>query len=273
MACLAVHYLPTDRGPRFLASWSPAAAPRAAVLLVPPFAEELNKCRRMLALTARALAAAGWRVLLPDFGGTGDSAGEFGAARTADWGADLADVAAHAAATGTPVRALVGARLGAALALPLLARVPTVDRVVAWQPVVSGQQHLTQFLRLRVAASLTGAGAGVTVAGLRAALAGGETLEVGGYAVSPALAADLDALRFEPPASVSLPALDWLEVSAADVPVPGPLAAEHLRRWQARGAAATAGAVPGDPFWATVETTVAPALVARTVACIGSPPA
>ncbi len=273
MAGIAVRYHPTPRGARFAARWQPPRPARATILVVPPFAEELNKSRRLLALAATALADAGWCVCLPDLGGTGDSEGEFHGARVADWSADLADVAAACAAGGAPVRGLLAVRLGAALASASLPRLPDVATLVAWQPVVSGQQHLTQFLRLRVAGNLVGGGGAgaVTVASLRAALAAGETLEVAGYPLAPALAADLDALRFAPPGAGALPDLHWLEVSTASPPAPGPLAADQVARWAAGGGRATASAVAGDPFWSTVEITVVPALVAATVAAFGAP--
>jgi alpha/beta superfamily hydrolase len=56
---------------------TPGGARRCALVL-PPFAEELNKSRRMGALAARALQRAGHDVLLIDLYGTGDSAGDFG---------------------------------------------------------------------------------------------------------------------------------------------------------------------------------------------------
>jgi exosortase A-associated hydrolase 2 len=274
LAAIGVRYLPTPRGARFAASWRPPGPARATVLVVPPFAEELNKSRRLLALAATALAGAGWRVCLPDLGGTGDSEGELAAARVGDWSADLAAVAADCAADGAPVRGLLAVRLGGALATAALPLLPDVATLVAWQPVVSGQQHLTQFLRLRVAGNLVGGGGPgtVTVASLRAALAGGETLEVAGYPLAAPLAADLDALRFAPPDGGRLPDLHWLEVATAEPPAPGPLAADQVARWVARGGRATATAVTGDPFWSTVEITVVPALVAATVAAFGSPP-
>ena len=79
------------RARRLFCLHSPAAAhrPQYRVLVVPPFAEELNKCRRMLALTTRQLSMQGCDVLWPDLYGTGDSAGEFGDAVWADWVADL----------------------------------------------------------------------------------------------------------------------------------------------------------------------------------------
>src|SRR5262245_3855900 len=71
----------------------PEAAPRGTVLHVHPFAEEMNKSRRMAALHARALAGAGFEVLQVDLAGCGDSSGEFGDATWDDWVADVVDAA------------------------------------------------------------------------------------------------------------------------------------------------------------------------------------
>jgi hypothetical protein len=53
-----------------------AVSARGGLLFIPPFAEELNRSRHMVVKTARALAAAGWGVLLLDLFGTGDSEGD-----------------------------------------------------------------------------------------------------------------------------------------------------------------------------------------------------
>ena len=273
MARIDPQYLPTARGARFVATWLPdAGSPDASILVVPPFAEELNKCRRMLALTGMALADLGWRVCLPDLGGTGDSEGAFARARVADWVDDLADAAAGCAAAGAPVRTVLAVRLGAALACLALPRLSGVGRLVLWQGVASGQQHLAQFLRLRVAGNIVGGGgaAAVTVGSLRAELAAGQTLEVAGYDLGPGLAADLDALRFAPPAGHALPALWWLEVSGADPPAVGPVASGQVEAWRQQGGTASAEACAGDPFWSTVEITTARGLVERTLLAIGA---
>jgi alpha-beta hydrolase superfamily lysophospholipase len=55
----------------------PEVNPRGSVLHVHAFAEEHNKCRRMVASQARALAALGYTVLAPDLRGCGDSEGDF----------------------------------------------------------------------------------------------------------------------------------------------------------------------------------------------------
>ena len=72
-----------------------AQAPvRGALLYLHPFAEEMNRSRRMAALQARELARKGWYVLQLDLSGCGDSEGDFG---EATWEAWLHDAAtAHA---------------------------------------------------------------------------------------------------------------------------------------------------------------------------------
>jgi len=70
-------FLPGRRGPLFALWFDPDAAGDQAILVVPPFAEELNKSRRMLALQGKSLARAGRGLLAVDLHGTGDSAGEF----------------------------------------------------------------------------------------------------------------------------------------------------------------------------------------------------
>ena len=63
-------------GQRFALYHAPRLGIRGLVVHVHPFAEEMNKSRRMAALQARALAAEGFAVLQLDLLGCGDSAGD-----------------------------------------------------------------------------------------------------------------------------------------------------------------------------------------------------
>lgn len=82
-------FLETPGGARFCLLSRPIAEAKGGVLFVPPFAEELNKSRRMVAEAVRAFVEAGWAVLQLDLKGCGDSAGDFGDAAWADWLADV----------------------------------------------------------------------------------------------------------------------------------------------------------------------------------------
>ncbi len=87
-------FLEADGGRRFCLYHPPAGPARSALLYVHPFAEEMNRARRMAALQARAFAATGHAVLQIDLAGCGDSSGDFGDARWERWQADLALAAA-----------------------------------------------------------------------------------------------------------------------------------------------------------------------------------
>ena len=76
-------------GCRFALHHRPAGPPRGLVVYVHPFAEEMNKSRRMAALQSRALAEAGFAVLQLDLMGCGDSDGELLDASWAQWVADV----------------------------------------------------------------------------------------------------------------------------------------------------------------------------------------
>ncbi len=258
---------------RFALYHAPAAPCRGAWLYLHPWAEEMNKARRMAALQARALAAAGWAVLQLDLHGCGDSAGDFG---DADWDSWRADVAfgmgwlqATLGAQLPQAPGLWGLRLGALLALDYAAQPvgAAPAQLLLWQPVLQGNAHLTQFLRLRVAAQMLGDGVadGGTEA-LRATLAGGSALEVAGYTLAPAMAGALDRLdasRLAPPCPVH-----WLELAPAEGRPLAPVSQRVLQGWQAAGVDGRAQCVAGPAFWATQEIAEAPALLAATCAML-----
>ena len=73
---------------------APAKAKNHSILLVPPFAEEMNCCRRFFAMVRRSLCHKGFTVVQPDLYGTGDSEGEFSEATWSIWLDDLSQLIA-----------------------------------------------------------------------------------------------------------------------------------------------------------------------------------
>lgn len=263
-------FLPVaGQGARFCVYHAPAGACRAALVYLHPFAEEMNRSRRMAALAARALAAQGVAVLQIDLLGCGDSSGDFGDARWEAWRADAALALDWLQARCGVRPGLWGLRLGALLALDC-AREHACAQVLLWQPVHSGAQYLTQFLRLQLAADMLDQQQATRTgtAALRQTLRSGTALEVAGYQLAPALADALDALDSKTLAP-ACPA-HWFEL-AADSGRPLPPAAQAvLQAWRAQGSNVTAHVVVGPPFWGTAEVATSPALLAATVALLGA---
>jgi exosortase A-associated hydrolase 2 len=258
-------FLPAPGGQRFCLYHAAAFPARGALVYAHPFGDEMNRTRRLAAQQARALAALGIAVLQIDLHGCGDSSGDFGDARWDAWKNDLG-LACDWLGQRAGVRAGVwGTRLGALLALDYAGSAPLAPaRLVLWQPVLSGAAYLNHVLRLRVAGEMLAEGNGGNTRALRAQLAAGHPLEVGGYTIAPQLAAALDAVEA---ARLPLPAcpVHWFEVLAPGS-APGPAATRVADAWRARGIALALAPVAGPAFWATQEITDCPPLLAATSA-------
>lgn len=204
-----IFFLPTNSGRRLciLRRQWPLSECRGAILLVPAFAEEMNKSRRMFALQAQALASCGYAVLSIDLRGTGDSQGSLTDTTWSDWHADLAFACEWLhTQMNTPI-SLLGLRLGALLALDFACQNPAkIKQLVLWQPVTNGQVYMKQFFRLQLANN---------------ALSGGQierkknaiqsNLEVAGYELSSRFRDSVEAIDL-----LHFPAQDfavsWLEL-------------------------------------------------------------
>lgn len=268
-------FLPAPQGSRFALFHAPApqTPARGSVLYLHPFAEELNATRRTVAQQARALAGAGFAVLQVDLHGCGDSEGEFSEATWATW---LDDARAARAWLAAQMPAgplwLWGFRSGALLAGELADDAGEAAHLLLWQPVISGQQMLQQFLRLHAAARWLKEGEGEPAKeGNTPAkrLAAGEPVDIAGYRLGPTLAAGLGAARLQPPSQAARPGrLIWLDISPQEAPAPGPAAATQAHAWRSAGWQVQQQAVQAPAFWQTVGSEDAPQLLEATLAAL-----
>lgn len=260
-------FLPADIGERYCLFHPHAAAHpcRGSIIYVHPFAEEMNRSRRMAALQSRSLAAAGFNVLQIDLYGCGDSSGDFSEARWDIWKADLGLAWNWCRQQSPAPISLWGLRLGASLAIDYTASADEKpDAVLLWHPVMRGETHLTQFLRIRVAsAMLAGSDARSSVADLRAALIRGEAVEVAGYVLSPALAAGIDRVDLSA-ISPARTRVHWFERAAGADRRISPAAANVIDAWQRDGTVVEAHPVDAFAFWASPEAGECPTLLAAT---------
>lgn len=243
----------------------PQGTVRGALLYVPPFGEEMNRCRDLVANQARMCAQMGYAVLVVDLYGTGDSGGELA---DADWTIWRTDVAAAAnwlgAQAGVPVT-LWGLRLGALLAANLANDEPAkYHNLLLWQPVLDGKTFLTQILRLRVAFLMDRNLPPETTEQMRTTLQAGGSVEISGYRVASKLAMDLDKIRMADFTALSKHSIAWFEnVSGPDKPLPvGSQKALDLLR--TRGCEISTSVFSDPPIWSLHKRDHAPELLAKT---------
>ena len=262
----------TENGQRFCLFY-PAQGDhiRGQILYIHPFAEEMNKTRRMAALQTRALARVGFEVLQIDLLGCGDSSADFGDATWQSWVSDVVQgcrwLRSHnntqsADLSNLPLW-LWGLRAGCLLAVEAAGQLHETCNFLFWQPPSAGKPLLQQFLRLKVAGDLLGGQAKEVMNGMRQQLADGVTVEIAGYMLSPGLAQGLEQATLVPPDTQS-PAqrLEWFEASTREDANLSPVSAQAIAQWQQAGFAINSHIVRGPAFWQTTEIEDAPALLA-----------
>jgi exosortase A-associated hydrolase 2 len=239
----------------------------ALVVYAPPFAEEMNKSRRMAAWQSRVLAAQGCAVLQMDLLGCGDSGGDFADASWEAWVDDIR-FACHLALqrfdeqwpqAPAPSLWLWGLRAGCLLAAEAACHETDLWNLLLWQPQAQGKQVLQQFLRLKAASAMGESDGGQALKQARADLAAGQVVDVAGYPLPPGVALGLEQARLQVPKANRR--VVWLELSLREEPALLPASAPVLDALRAAGHAVTAEVVAGPAFWSTLEIEDAPALV------------
>jgi exosortase A-associated hydrolase 2 len=212
------NYKPLPMLPLFIESHSgklfaiyyPAANDNVAkntIIHIPAFAEEMNTSRRIVAAQAQEFVAQGHAVLILDLFGTGESDGDFADATWEIWLQNIDTAISWLNQKGLQKITLWGLQLGALLAMDFTNRYPNrVQHLISWQPVLNGEVFVTQFLRLRVAATMmNNATPREKTSDLKQQLLDGKKIEVAGYWLNPdlikpllvLLAADFDLLGIE----------------------------------------------------------------------------
>jgi exosortase A-associated hydrolase 2 len=245
---------------------NPGAAPASAVLFLPPFAEELNKSRRMVALQARELVTLGHSVLVPDLYGTGDSEGDFADSLWETWIEDLALLCKWLGDNQGAKLSLWSLRTGVLLGADLLAATGLAPADwLLWQPVANGQLFLRQFLRLALAAELGEATRQwADTRSLREALGGGSSVEIAGYQLTGRMASALDGRLLSAAALGRAARLGWFELTPSEQPALSAVAKRLVEECRGNGRDVDAQSIQGPAFWSTPETTIVPALVAAS---------
>lgn len=243
------------------------------VVILPPFGEELNKSRRMIAEQARSLASMGTSVVVPDLFGTGDSQGDFTDATFDIWKAnmhwviDLVD--SNDVGQGYSLLAI---RFGALLLAELDAlHIARSKQILLWNAYIDGKLFLRQLLRTRLASQmLLNQEDKESIEDLLSMLQSGSAVDVGGYTLSPDLVLAIQSTSLSQMCRAKVASVRGFELSKRQGAQVSVGAQKFFDRIRLDGVDASVEAVMGDKFWATTETVVVRELITRTTAAFAN---
>jgi exosortase A-associated hydrolase 2 len=235
------------------------------VLFIPPFAEEMNKSRHLFRSLAQLLAESGIESIIFDLFGTGDSEGDFGEASWDIWVEDLRRVHQWLIKEVDAPVSILSLRAGALLAADYIQRYsPDLDRLILLAPVVKGENFLSQFLRLRIAAEMSeNTPDKATLKSLKEDLQSGKSVEIAGYSLSPPLAKGMmnSAIYEGIFQARNIRIIDWIELLASeDRPVPV-VHKQLVEQMAAADLPITLHKFCGPAFWSAAELVELPNLL------------
>lgn len=259
-------FIDTPQGQLYGVLHMPADTCVRSRLYIPPFAEEMNRCRSSVSVMARRLAQQGEAVLLLDLQGTGESHGHLQDVRLNDWLDDIMAAARWLEAESGHAPALWGMRLGATLAAHAANQHPEhFSRLLLWQPVAAGKTFITQYLRLRVAALMARNQPAEDTKGMREALAAGTQLEVAGYLLSGPLVEDLDDLALTACTQLKTQRIDWIEHQNNPEKPLNMQSRKVMDNWRTQGCDIHAAGFTGAQLWQSHEIVQVPELIENTL--------
>ncbi len=243
---------------------------RASVLYVHPFAEEMNKSRRMAALQSRALAKAGFNVLQIDLLGCGDSSGDFGDATWQEWVDDVLRGVEWLRQRERGPLWLWGLRAGCLLATDAARQAELTTNYLFWAPTPSGKIVVQQFFRLKTAAQMLEGGGKGGAQALRQQLALGAHVNIAGYMLGAGLATGMENVELGPSMlGLGVTRVEWMELASQQDGRFSPATVRSMAMWD--GLPETtfrSHLVNGPAFWQTTEIEESPALIEKTLDAI-----
>jgi len=244
---------------------------RCGVVFCHPFGEEKKTSHRTLVTTAREMAKRGIATLRFDYGGCGDSEGEF---RNATLSSRLADLKCALGVLGRevvpPRTGVLGLRLGAALAARTAEAEDNVGFVVLWEPVIDGKGYFMADLRRKLVKEMMTRGrSSVNREEILKSLDSDEAeIDFDGYVVSGALYRELTQLNVQGELGKFKGRALLVQISFKEK-LGAPISALS-QAYADAGAQPSLVPVVEEPIWNRIDLVETPNLIGRTIEWIES---
>ncbi len=194
-------FIPSTAGNIFTITFG-CSNPQAQLIFIPPFAEEANKSRHILSAFGRHLANLKIQTTIIDLYGCGDSEGDLDQASIEIWHQDITNTINHICKDSDNTTLILGGlRLGATIAAsyPGLANHShSLKQLLLWQPIVDGANYMKQFIRLKLAESITSGknnNETTSTTQIIESILEGNTQEIAGYPLNKKLLNDINNLK------------------------------------------------------------------------------
>ncbi|NOX35784.1 MAG: hydrolase 2, exosortase A system-associated [Deltaproteobacteria bacterium] len=262
-----VFFIPSKSGDLFAVYYHPSGQTsfaRGDILYIHPFADEMNKSRRMAALQAGLFSQKGFGILQIDLFGCGDSKGEFGDATWDIWKDNINTAIEWLIVKKGKKISLWGLRLGALLMMDFVknSRVP-IEKYIFWQPVLNGKMAMHQFFRLALASQIMGRDQESSKE-IREKLSREQNVEIGGYELNHELVNMIERINMADLCPLPGSRIIWKEISFNDSGNIAPGTSKLVENFKQKGCIVETELVKGNSFWNTIEIAILPELIQST---------
>jgi exosortase A-associated hydrolase 2 len=255
-----------EEGDKFLTlRFGCTGVPKAHIVFIPPFVEEMNRCRSLVATQAREFARTGYTCTLLDFYGTGDSQGQLCDASLQVWKDNIRLTIDGLQNEADVPLILWGLRLGGLIALDYAATSPRPPQhIILWQPVNAAKVYITQVLRQRVASLMVNGLPPETTKEIRKKLEDGEQVEISGYTLAGGLIRDLENIELSAMGHLCPGNIYWLEHVTEEGKEIGVAARKAVDQLVEQGNRVEIRTFCDPPIWLIHERDFAPQLLSCT---------
>jgi alpha/beta superfamily hydrolase len=221
-----------------------ASPPPLGLAICSPIADEHVAAYRILRLAADRFCQAGMAVMRFDYRGQGDSEGHFEEMTPEQMAKDtLRALDVMRERTGAKRLAVLGLRVGCAIAMRAAMLDSTLQACIAWAPLPSPERYFRDLLRRQVLSDVMYGENKRSVKDQLQSLRDGGTVDIGGYALPGSLYEPLCAATFaEQAAETTVPLL-------AALPRRGGKPVEDLAKSLAERPDTLVREIEEEPFW------------------------